>query len=133
MSDSKLTIGEFKRWLEGVEEMQGNEWSPSPEQWKKIRAKFDQVDNLPVYDIVKKAVDDASRLALGFVPSGNNMTQPIRLPAPGSSSLDSAVPITLPAASDRVPVRTTMPPVLLTPKTPDIDTSGGNYNSPFSG
>lgn len=38
-----LDIETFKAWLSGVEDMQGADWTPSPEQWKKIRAKIDQI------------------------------------------------------------------------------------------
>ena len=34
----------FKAWLSGVEEMQGPDWTPSPEQWKKIRDKIENIE-----------------------------------------------------------------------------------------
>lgn len=39
-----LTLDMFKAWLQGVEEMQGPDWTPSPEQWRKIREKLEQIE-----------------------------------------------------------------------------------------
>lgn len=38
------TLEMFKAWLSGVEEMQGPDWTPSPEQWKKIRDKIENIE-----------------------------------------------------------------------------------------
>jgi hypothetical protein len=35
-----ITVQEFKAWLSGVEDMQGEDWHPSAEQWAKIRSKI---------------------------------------------------------------------------------------------
>ena len=44
MSDEKdpslITVKEFKMWLQGVEEMQMDDWSPDQRLWAKIRAKI---------------------------------------------------------------------------------------------
>ena len=37
----KTTLENFRSWLEGVEEMQGDDWVPTMEHWKKIRDKID--------------------------------------------------------------------------------------------
>ena len=36
----KISLTEFKAWLEGVEELHPADWSPTPEQWKLIRDKI---------------------------------------------------------------------------------------------
>ena len=36
-----ITVKEFKMWLQGVEEMQDEDWSPTYTQWVKIREKID--------------------------------------------------------------------------------------------
>lgn len=38
-----ISITQFKAWLSGFEEMQPKSWSPSKDQWVKIRAKIDQL------------------------------------------------------------------------------------------
>lgn len=47
-SKKPLTLGEFRAWLSGVEEMQTGDWYPDPQQWKTIRAKIDEVIDNPV-------------------------------------------------------------------------------------
>jgi len=36
----KYTLAEFKAWLEGIEEIQPDDWSPDVNQWKMIREKI---------------------------------------------------------------------------------------------
>jgi hypothetical protein len=38
-----MTIMEFRYWLEGVEEMQPEGWSPDKRQWDRIREKIDSI------------------------------------------------------------------------------------------
>lgn len=42
-STKKITMAEFKAWLEGVEELQPEGWFPNAEQWKRIREKISTV------------------------------------------------------------------------------------------
>ena len=42
---SSNTLEMFKAWLSGVEEMQGPDWTPTAEQWKKIRNKIDEIED----------------------------------------------------------------------------------------
>lgn len=39
-----MTLEQFRAWLSGVEDMQDDDWTPSPTQWKKIRSKFDEIE-----------------------------------------------------------------------------------------
>lgn len=39
----KVTYSEFLSWLEGVESMQEEGWTPNPQQWQTIREKLDTV------------------------------------------------------------------------------------------
>lgn len=48
-ADETIDIDTFKAWLSGVEDMQGDDWTPSAEQWKKIRAKIDLL-TVPEYE-----------------------------------------------------------------------------------
>lgn len=38
-SNDMIDVDTFKAWLQGVEDMQGADWCPSLEQWRKIRQK----------------------------------------------------------------------------------------------
>lgn len=39
----KLSLNEFRAWLSGVEEMQSDDWTPDHTQWRRIRAKIDEI------------------------------------------------------------------------------------------
>lgn len=39
----RISLLEFRAWLEGVEELQPKDWAPNLEQWKLIRAKIDAI------------------------------------------------------------------------------------------
>lgn len=43
-----ITVEMFKMWIEGIEEMQEDDWTPSPTQWKRIRQKIDMLEDEPV-------------------------------------------------------------------------------------
>ncbi len=45
-SKDKISLEQFRSWLQGVEDMQPDDWIPNAEQWKRIREKIDQVDGL---------------------------------------------------------------------------------------
>ena len=45
-----ISVREFRMWLEGVEEMQPDDWTPNHIQWKRIREKINNIDvnDIPV-------------------------------------------------------------------------------------
>jgi len=55
----KFTVSEFQTWLDGIMEFQESGWSPSPEQWKAI---YQKIQNLkePPQNPRKVIVDDSS-------------------------------------------------------------------------
>lgn len=38
-----MTMVEFKAWLKGIEDMQPDNWSPTPDQWAVIKQRLDSV------------------------------------------------------------------------------------------
>lgn len=134
----KISLLEFKAWLEGVEEMQGNDWIPDTSQWKKIREKINCI------------VEEAPKPQR----SGQNVPQqqqrpsaPPPPPAPvhhndngviPESSLDEVIPDAQQTYTP-MPSGTTIDLGSHAPiakgqervKTPDVDTSSGKYNSVF--
>lgn len=42
-ASKKQTLGEFRAWLSGVEEMQSDDWAPDLTQWRRIRARIDEI------------------------------------------------------------------------------------------
>lgn len=116
-----ITIKEFKMWLQGVEEMQEEGWTPSTSQWKRIRDKIDQVSEDQV--VVGSTGPVLYRGA-------DNM-----IPRPGPSVVVPAHPSALEVAPQpRGPVGGA--PVATEPgtavKTPNIDTSRAKYQTPFA-
>lgn len=143
----QYTLSEFKAWLEGIEELQPDGWSPDATQWATIR---DRLLNI-VEEVVEVQVPvpTAQQSPVQF----NNTThdrpvvpqQPFQQPPPTfqQSSLSSinAEPEMTPAAravlSGKMPTGgSAVPPALaLGPngrlKTPNIDTSDGQYTPTF--
>lgn len=39
----KITLSEFKAWIQGVEQLQPKDWAPTAEQWKMIREKIELI------------------------------------------------------------------------------------------
>ncbi len=134
-----ITVQEFRMWLQGVEEMQDPDWSPSPTQWSKIRSKIDDIKystdaNLghsgmltdhPVQatpitsttqfsEFLIRDSDPLANIPIGMVPEPAGSGMPTMVP--------SQPPINAPFArgSGNIPVRT-----------PD-DTSGQPYRPPFA-
>jgi len=44
-NQKKITIPEFKAWLDGLSEIQPDDWAPDLNQWKKIRAKIQSLED----------------------------------------------------------------------------------------
>lgn len=130
MTTESLTLNEFKMWLAGVEEMQSDDWTPSEAQWKKIRAKINViVENRPLME-VSHTLPPAFHQPDSYGDPSTNGLAPIQ-PAFTSFTIDN---VATPAASQQSQiigpasaVNTGVPRT----KTPDIDTSGGNYVTTF--
>jgi hypothetical protein len=75
----KQTIREFKAWLAGIAEFQPTDWCPTPEQWKLIKEKINNLSDIeyaaPNRDTVPSAVYMESPMAAPRQPQR-------RLPAP---------------------------------------------------
>lgn len=104
---STITLSDFRSWLQGVEDMQEDGWTPSPVQWKKIRTKINDIESTPVVQRVE---------------------QPDLTVIPQQFSTPYIPPYQSPTA--RPPFN---PPrsFVDNPKTPDVDTSNGSYTAPF--
>lgn len=131
-----LSVSEFRSWLEGVEDMQGDDWSPSLEQWKKIRSKIELLEEVDYEELIKTTVTNtpntkSSAPAVTYDPYGRPLMAPVQMPLQtGPSFIDEL------GSNAKV---TTMMPITPQPpnsiigsvKTPDIDTSSGSYAGSF--
>lgn len=120
-----LTVKEFRMWLEGVIEMQDEDWVPDARQWKRILGKIYDIADVP-----SQHQNFTPSPMLDYPVSYRNETIPA-VQAPVSyqmapSGLNATAPratnLNGPFAGDngQVPVRT-----------PNIDTTTG-YDTPFA-
>lgn len=42
---TKISLKEFRAWLDGVEDLQPDDWAPTKDQWAKIRQQIDRIDD----------------------------------------------------------------------------------------
>jgi hypothetical protein len=120
-ADKQLTVSEFLMWLEGVEEMQGDDWFPNDQQWQKIRQKINNIataHNAPVQPVVyREAVVQHQDQN---IPSREI---PVQRAGGGLSNVQPVAqnmnPLFADAENPNSPVRT-----------PNIDTSKGNGYTP---
>jgi hypothetical protein len=135
----KQTLREFKAWLQGVEELQAENWCPNREQWVLIREKIDNI--IEEKKTVEKTTQPAPQQPMQPMQPMQHPQQPVQqpiqeqgstLPFPPPPPVSGGVP---PADIEMTPAAKKM----LDPKanggktkTPDIDTSDGNVASPFA-
>lgn len=103
-----VSLSEFRAWLSGIEEMQGPDWAPNLDQWKRIKAKF--------AEIVEEE-DVRPQFNQARAPAGQQPFVPVQ-------------PYVAPAGAPRQP----LPSGLQSgnngqTKTPDIDSSAGYVSS----
>lgn len=123
----KQTLKEFRAWLQGVEELQADNWAPNREQWQLIRAKIDGIveEKQIVEKIVQPATPVQPAMPAAVPPQG--MTSMITPPPPTGGFPPADVEMT-PAARAMLDPSINGGKV----KTPDMDTSDGNVESPFA-
>lgn len=132
--NKQITVKEFKMWLQGVEEMQDDDWTPTAVQWKRIREKINQIaDTAPAPTPVTYR-GPAEAPAMPFPAPGAAPPMPPSGMSAAPSSLQ--LPPNMPAAPRTAVTPGGLPVSLASQpgakvKTPDIDTSNGNYNSQF--
>ncbi|MDE1830607.1 MAG: hypothetical protein KGI25_09820 [Thaumarchaeota archaeon] len=127
----KLTLNEFRAWLSGVEEMQESDWTPSASQWRTIRAKIEEVIDVPAPRQRYEEEDLEERRPRG----------PIRAAGPSAFSAPAAGQMIQSPTSLSVEQSLVSAPNEATPggvksgglkiKTPNIDTSKGGYVAAF--
>jgi len=133
---SKLTLAEFKAWLEGVEELQPENWAPNHDQWELIRSRINGIIE-PVPEIVKEVVQPPTNPLLSRPDAP---VQPPVNPAfaapPAPSSIPEGPVVKTHDGTAYVPSAVEAPPQMPTTdggrsKTPNIDTTDGSYESSF--
>ena len=125
----RITIKDFKMWLEGVEEMQASDWVPDARQWQRIREKINSIEDIapaPVYTLPERpqgltyrGPDVPVAPGVPVIPAGPSLlpTQNFAVGAP--RSFDN---LTGPFATNSQQAV----------KTQNIDTMGKPYESSFA-
>lgn len=148
-STKKITLNEFRAWLEGVEELQADDWSPTYDQWQLIRNKInnivEEVKEVQVPANVPDVPPPAGPLPTygGRTVSGDTFGSPGTNPAfvppappmpppPMGGALDDMemTPAAQAALNGKLP-STMVPSPDGKIKTPNLDTSDGNFTSGF--
>lgn len=143
----KYTLTEFKAWLEGIEEIQPNDWHPDPAQWKMIRERIGGIVEPPPPKPVPVPAPAAT------LPPAGMQHEPRPAPRPGQIVLEPSAlntvtgdvqpsgaaggpqPDITPAA--KAALQGKLPKEIATDpnqgsKTANIDTSQGDYQSSFT-
>lgn len=111
-----ITVKEFHMWLEGVEEMQAEGWSPDKRQWDRIREKINQLETTQAVPVTpapvvayREAVDPNRTIQYANSGLQHIAATPTNNPLLASSEGPAATPI----------------------RTPNIDSSNGKYDPAF--
>lgn len=123
----KITIKEFRMWLQGVEEMQDAAWVPNPTQWARIREKINSIGE--EVQQVQVAQQPLQHIAPPVSPPGNDY--PVRMATPGLLSVvpsSPSMPVSGPSHGLFATPETPQMPI----RTPNIDTTNGQYQSTFA-
>lgn len=130
--DTRITIKEFRMWLQGVEEMQDPGWVPSPAQWSRIREKINHIEEAESEPVVvyqqPAPVQQHYPVPPTGVPMGNEMPG---IPA-GPSSLGMTPRPPMPASPPPSGLFATPESPSMPVRTPNIDTTNGQYQSSFA-
>lgn len=123
-TEKPISVQELKTFIDAVEFASDKEdWIPSERQWKRIRSMIDRLEATPPQQQVR---------------SEPHYAQQMQMPMPAPSA-----PPVMAAPSAMTQMR--MPPQVQQPltgpfasggptpvRTPDVDTSGGNYQSAYA-
>lgn len=133
----KISLRDFKQWLAGVEDMQPEDWTPTAEQWSRIREQIDMIKETVTVETTEEqstttahTTPQAPAPFFDSAPPGIELP-PSALPAIQPPSQNTALergrpaPMVAPSNSSMVRAESGM-----TAKTPDIDSSGG-YQTGF--
>ena len=131
----KIALAEFRAWLEGVEELQPANWSPTAEQWQLIRDKIDCIisDEPQPVQYNRPPSQESYPAIRPPMQNGQGMIPPVPVEQTLLPLDESGQPIPVPLVGNST--RPVVPPnnALLQPKagqhgtlvtkTPEIDTS----------
>jgi hypothetical protein len=140
--DKKVSVSEFKNWLDGVLDFQPEDWVPDRGQWEKILNKIKQLD--------ENTSQPARAAPVPAAPKGPRNPRPVPPLNVGKAEMDATVelPDIVPERQNRqvVTVQQNGPPKIVDAgdggakiidtgqihKTGNINTRDGNYTSDWA-
>lgn len=133
MTTKIISLDKFRAWLEGVEEMQAENWCPSIEQWTKIREKIDSIQDIPDHPIPRPTAAPMNGyqppMPIPNQPQFNGESQFDQVPTKRAPRQQQMT--TLPSEIHQ-PITDGVPTQLEPGSGPqDIDSSDGNYTTNF--
>lgn len=87
---TKISLAEFKAWLEGVEDLQDDDWSPSKVQWEKIRQKIENIDEGVVNTLSQPSQQSVSYQPIAY-PQPVNTQSAFGQPYPVSNGINNVI------------------------------------------
>jgi len=132
---TKQTLAEFKAWLEGVEELQAENWAPNHDQWQLIRSRINGIVE-PAPEIIKEIVTQAPTNPMAPQQPAPQHVNPAYAAPPVPSSIPNGTVVKTHDGSAYTPEPVQAAPQMPTndggrSKTPNIDTTDGSYESSF--
>lgn len=123
-----LTIKEFKMWLRGVEEMQPEGWSPSQQQWTRIREKIDSITETAPTSQPQPQQQQQQVVYRDPIPQAPVYPQQVVHAQPGLTQQRGPT-YSAPAPNNPLFGNADTPAIAV--KTPNVDTSAGGYEPAF--
>lgn len=130
----KQSLAEFRAWLNGVEELQPDDWAPTAEQWQLIRAK---IDGIAEPKVVAAPAPAPANQNFNVQPVQGNPYQMasaqahIPPPPPPSGGIPTGPVEVAPAAAQAAPPMAPVQSIDITSAAKPKDTGDGNYESGF--
>lgn len=130
-SSERISLRDFKSWLAGVEDMQPDNWSPTPEQWKRIRDKIDAIDVVEREEAVQEKPGKGAKARAMPAPSGPTVDVERLEQLLDSTTMPSQIPPVVGADGAIIhPSTSFMPPPQYT-STGGAAPAGGPFRSGF--
>jgi len=94
----KQTLSEFKAWLDGVVELQDQNWHPNEAQWKQIRARISGIIETPATPVAVPPISPNNEIPAQIIPSIP--------PAPRTGGIPNGSALPTPAAIQELGIGT---------------------------
>ena len=122
------SLKEFRAWLEGMEEMLGDEWVPSKDQWKRIRNKINTIAAVEASVEVPTTNNFFNGQPVAPTTGAGRVNQPVRQPVHVPDSNLKPAPVQQQNITGPRPMSTQDGGMITTP---EIDTFHKPYKSAF--